>query len=65
MLTNRLITLIHGFGTGATDRTLFCFDHRKVYVTPVPLAPDGMRLSRRGVRILAQELPGLIDRALN
>uniref|UniRef100_A0A8B9TZX8 SGNH hydrolase-type esterase domain-containing protein n=1 Tax=Anas zonorhyncha TaxID=75864 RepID=A0A8B9TZX8_9AVES len=41
------------------------FDHGKVYATPGLMAPDGMGLSRRGVRILGQELAGLIDRALN
>ena len=41
------------------------FDHGKVYVTPGLLSPDGMCLPERGVRILAQELAGLIVRALN
>lgn len=41
------------------------FDHGKVYATPGLMAPDGMGLSRRGVRIFGQELAGLIDRALN
>ena len=41
------------------------FDHGKVYATPGLMAPDGTRLSRRGVRIFGQELAGLIDRALN
>ena len=41
------------------------FDHGKIYTTPGLLAPDGMCLSQRGVRIFAQELAGLLDRALN
>ena len=40
-------------------------DHGKVYATLGLLAPDGMRPSQRGRRIFAQELAGLIDRALN
>ena len=40
-------------------------NHGKVYATLGLLAPDGMHLSQRGVRIFAQEFAELIDRALN
>lgn len=40
-------------------------DHGKVYVTLGLLAPDEMHLSQKGKRIFAQELAGLIGRALN
>ena len=41
------------------------FDHGSVYTTPGLLATDGVHLSQRGKRIFAQELAGLIERALN
>jgi len=41
------------------------FDHGEVYMTPGLLATDGVQLSRRGKRILAHEVAGLIERALN
>jgi len=41
------------------------FDHGKVYLAPDLLATDGVWLSERGKRILAQELAVLIKRALN
>ena len=41
------------------------FDHGLVYTTPGLLATDGVHLSQRGKRIFAQELAGLIERALN
>jgi len=40
------------------------FDHG-VYSVPGLMAVDGVHLGQRGKRILAQELSGLIDRALN
>jgi len=42
----------------------FC-DHGEVYMAPGLLATDGVQLSQRGKRILAHELAGLIERALN
>jgi len=41
------------------------FDHRTVYMAPDLLATDGVHLLQKGKRILAQELAGFIDRALN
>ena len=41
------------------------FDHGAVYSAPGLLSVRGTRLSLRGQRILAQELAGLIERALN
>ena len=41
------------------------FDHGSVYTTPGLLATDGVHLSQRGKRIFAQELAGLIEKALN
>ena len=62
MLTSRLVLLTCGFETGAA----FGFvDHRKIYAMLGLLAPDGIRLSQRGKRIFAQDLAGLIDKALN
>jgi len=43
---------------GVTDTTL-------AFLTTGLLAPDGIHLSQRGKRVFAQELAGLIDRALN
>jgi len=40
-------------------------DHGSVYMAPGLLATDGVHLSQKGKRILAQELAELIDRALN
>jgi len=41
------------------------FDHGEVYTAPGVLATDGVQLSQRDQRILAHELAGLIERALN
>ena len=41
------------------------FDHGAVYLAPGLLSMNGTHLSQRGKQILAQELAGLIDRALN
>jgi len=41
------------------------FDHGEVYMAPGPLATDGGQLSQSGKRILAHELAGLIEKALN
>jgi len=41
------------------------FDHGSVYMASGLLATHGVHLSQKGKRILAQELAGLIDRALN
>jgi len=41
------------------------FDHGSVYMAPGLLATEGVHLSQKGTRILAQESAGLIDRALN
>ena len=41
------------------------YDHGALYSAPGLLSADGIQLSLRGKRILAQELAGLIDRALN
>jgi len=46
----------------AQERSIF--DHGSVYM-PDLLATDGVHLSQKGKRILAQEIAGLIDRALN
>jgi len=41
------------------------FDNRMAYMAPGLLASDGIHLSQKGKRVFAQELAGLIDRALN
>ncbi|GAB0208393.1 hypothetical protein GRJ2_003305000 [Grus japonensis] len=41
------------------------FDNGVAYMAPGLMNPDGIHLSQRGKRIFAQELAGLIDRALN
>jgi len=41
------------------------FDHGMAHTAPSLLASNGSQLSQRGKRIFAQELAGLIDRALN
>ena len=41
------------------------FDHGTTYTAPSLLASNGNQLSQTGKRIFAQELAGLIDRALN
>ena len=41
------------------------FDHGLIYRTPGMLATGGQSLTKRGRRILGQELAGLIERALN
>ncbi|GAB0209002.1 hypothetical protein GRJ2_003365900 [Grus japonensis] len=41
------------------------FDNGAAYTAPGLMNPDGIHLSQRGKRIFAQELGGLIDRALN
>jgi len=41
------------------------FDYGEVYMALGLLATDGVQLSQRGKRILADELAGLIERALN
>ncbi|KFV15623.1 hypothetical protein N340_04099, partial [Tauraco erythrolophus] len=41
------------------------FDNGVVHMAPGLLAPDGTCLSQRGARVFAQQLAGLIDRALN
>ena len=46
-------------------QNLGIFDHGSVYVAPGLLATDGVHLSQKGKRILAQELAGLIHRTLN
>ena len=40
------------------------FDDWMAYTAPGLLASDGIRLSQRGKRVFAQELAGLIGRAL-
>ena len=46
-------------------RNLGFFDHGEAYSAPGLMAADGSHLSQRGKQILAQELAGLIERALN
>jgi len=41
------------------------FDHGMTYTAPSLMGSNGNQLSQRGKRIFAQELAGLIDRALN
>ncbi|GAB0192604.1 hypothetical protein GRJ2_001725700 [Grus japonensis] len=41
------------------------FDNGTAYTAPGLMNPDGIHLSQKGKRIFAQELAGLIDRALN
>ena len=41
------------------------FDHGEVYMAPGLLVTDGVQLSHKGKRIMAHELAGLIERALN
>jgi len=41
------------------------FDHGEVYIAPSLLATDGVQLSQREKRVLAHELVGLTERALN
>jgi len=43
----------------------FYFYHGAVYLAPGLMAADVSHLSQRGKRILAQELAGLFERALN
>ncbi|KFV62115.1 hypothetical protein N307_03715, partial [Dryobates pubescens] len=41
------------------------FEHGTTFTAPDLLGPDGVQLSRKGKRVLALELAGLIKRALN
>ena len=41
------------------------FNHGAVFLAPVLMAADGSHLSQRGKDLLAQELAGLLERALN
>ena len=41
------------------------FDHGSVYMAPGLLTTDGVHLSQKGKRILAQKIAGLIDTAFN
>lgn len=45
-------------------RNLGFFDHGEFYSAPDLMAIDGSHLSPRGKQVLAQELAGLIERAL-
>ena len=47
------------------QQNLVFFHHGSVYTTLGLLATGGVHLSQRGKRIFAQELAGLIERALN
>jgi len=47
------------------DLDPYCFYHGEVYTAPGLLATGGSQLSQKEKRILGQELPGLIERALN
>jgi len=47
------------------SRNFVFFDHGAVYSAPGLLSVNGTHLSQRGKQILAQELAGLIKRALN
>jgi len=47
------------------QRNLGFFDHGEVYIALGLLVTGGVQLSQRGKRILAHELAGLIERALN
>jgi len=63
--TGKLTWLIDGSETGAIGAILFFFDHGEFYMDPDLLATNGIQLSQRGKRILAHELAGLIERALD
>ncbi|KFW72624.1 hypothetical protein AS28_04863, partial [Pygoscelis adeliae] len=63
---NRRTHLINTWLRGWCRRRNFGFlDHGEVYTAPGLLATDGVQLSRRGKRVIAHELAGLIERALN
>ena len=48
-----------------SHRNFGFFDHRAVYLAPGLMAVDRSHLSLRGKWILAQELTGRVERALN
>lgn len=50
---------------GVTGRISGFFDHELVYTTPGLLVTVKVCLSQQGERIFAQDLGGLIERALN
>ena len=63
---NRKTHLINTWLRGWCHRRNFgFFDHGEVYTAPGLLVTDGVQLSHRGKRIMAHELAGLIERALN
>ena len=57
--------LVYGSMASVTDTTFVFFDNGMAYTAPGLLALDGIHPSQRGKRVFAQELVGLIDRALN
>ncbi|KFR02209.1 hypothetical protein Y956_05133, partial [Nipponia nippon] len=63
---NRKTQLINTWLRGWCQQWNFgVFSHGAVYMAPGLLETDGVHLLQRGKRILAQELAGLIERALN
>ncbi|GAB0204581.1 hypothetical protein GRJ2_002923700 [Grus japonensis] len=63
---NRRMQSINAWLHGWCQRHNFgFFDNGAAYTAPGLMNPDGIHLSQRGKRIFAQELVGLIDRALN
>ncbi|GAB0203701.1 cAMP-dependent protein kinase inhibitor alpha [Grus japonensis] len=63
---NRWTQSINAWLRGWCQRHNFgFFDNGAAYTAPGLMNPDGIHLSQRGKRIFAQELAGLINRALN
>ncbi|GAB0179489.1 hypothetical protein GRJ2_000414200 [Grus japonensis] len=63
---NRQTQSINAWLRGWCQRHNFgFFDNGVAYTAPGLMNPDGIHLSQRGKRIFAQELAGLINRALN
>ncbi|GAB0179972.1 hypothetical protein GRJ2_000462500 [Grus japonensis] len=63
---NRRTQSINAWLCGWCQRHNFgFFDNGAAYMAPGLMNPDGIHLSQRGKRIFAQELAGLINRALN
>lgn len=63
---NRQIHQVNEWLQGWCNQTKFgFFDHGMVYSTSSLLIFDGMPLSQRGIRVLAREVEGLINRAFS
>ncbi|KFV70255.1 hypothetical protein N307_10010, partial [Dryobates pubescens] len=63
---NRRNHIINNWHKGwCQQRNFGFFDHGATFTAPHLLGPDGVQLSRKGKRVLALELAGLIKRDLN